>query len=136
MNCITKENRVLVAFTLLVVVTGCGTAAAPTPANSPTPAVTGPVDRSAELIDCEDYPSPDDALGDDFVIVTVPLVVTSDGTVDNVGPPRSGRSGRREILDRAVSLARSCVFAPAIRDGHTVPDRIDVQFRLGLRGGP
>jgi hypothetical protein len=92
-----------------------------------------PIEQPAQLIDCRDFTSPDPDLGREFAVVTVPVVVKPDGAVGDVGTPRANRSPRdQRVLDRAVSLARSCLFEPASRDGTPVNSRVDVQFRLAV----
>lgn len=55
---------------------------------------------SAELIDCADFPSAEPDPRSNFVIVTVPVDVDSDGVVAGVGAPRAQRAGgNQQVLD-------------------------------------
>ena len=125
--------QVVAVILTVATLAGCashGGVAAGTAAEGQTP-VEGRVDQPAELIDCEDFGSPEPLAGERFVVVTVPLVVGPAGTVKQVGTPRARRGVRtRDVLDRAVSLARTCVFEPAELDGRRVEDRVEVRFRI------
>jgi len=123
---------------LLITTTAAGCATGPgveSPAVSSSGADTAVSYQPAELIDCDYLPSPDPDPRAGFVIVTVPVDVDPEGAVERVGAPRAprGRNNQR-VLDRAVALARSCVFEPATRAGNQVSDRAEVQFRLGSQG--
>jgi len=90
-------------------------------------------DQPPTLIDCADFNSPQPDLSRDFVEVVVPIRVDASGEVTQAGAPRASRqTSDRELLDRAVSLARSCSFEPATADGDPVPGRTEVRFRLGI----
>jgi len=86
------------------------------------------------LIDCADFNSPETDLSREFVDVVVPVRVDASGSVAHAGAARASRQATdRQLLDRAVSLARSCSFEPATSNGNPVPARTEVRFRLGVR---
>ena len=93
------------------------------------------VDHPAQLVDCHDFPASDPDPDHAYLFVTVPVLVGPDGNVRQVGTPRADRAASsQQILDRAVALARSCTFEPATIDQRPVSDRVDVRFRMSLRG--
>jgi hypothetical protein len=133
-----STHRLQICATALVfgMTAGCASAPNREASTGPTPNETDAfAEQSAELIDCSAYPAPETDPGAEFVIVTVPIEVGADGAATGVGVPQAGRTHRsQDVLDRAVSLARSCMFEPATVNGHPVADRVDVQFRLSLNG--
>lgn len=107
------------------------TACASTPEREPHDAVAAV--QPPALVDCADFTSPESDLSRQFVDVVVPVVVDESGSVTGTGAPRASRSrSDRQLLDRAVSLARSCSFEPAMSGGSPVPGRTEVRFRLGV----
>ncbi len=120
-----------------VVLQGC----APSTIGDSTPA---PFDRiyaeavtggPTHLIDCSDFKHEEPVADPDFLAVTVPVIVGTDGTVEEVGQPRAPRAtSSQEQLDRAVSLARSCTFVPATVDDQAVRSRATIQLRIARKG--
>ena len=120
-----------------VVLQGC----APSTIGDSTPA---PFDRiyaeavtggPTHLIGCSDFKHEEPVADPDFLAVTVPVIVGTDGTVEEVGQPRAPRAtSSQEQLDRAVSLARSCTFVPATVDDQAVRSRATIQLRIARKG--
>lgn len=132
-----RVSRVCRMVSTLLITTAVGCAGGPDieGPGRPVGGLVAVAHHPANLIDCDDFPSPEPDPESDFVVVTVPVDVDSGGGVERVGTPRTRRTdGNQRVIGRAASLARSCVFEPATRDGVPVPDRVEVQFRLSLRG--
>ena len=134
MNHFIDSAVALGAILAVVAVTGCATSGAVEDGDLPEGRIFGAsqVDQPARLIACGGYTPPARFLP--VLGVTVPVIVGPDGTVKQVGTPRSRSSGQHpDVLDRGVSLARSCVFEPAALDGRpvTVRDEVHFRFRVG-----
>ena len=132
-----NRSRVLLLGALVgMLVAGCSTSRAVEGGDLAAERIfgRGQVDQPALRIACGDYSAP--APSSPRLLVTVPVVIGSDGTVKQVGTPRvrASRPEDQHLIDRAVALALACVFEPAELDGRRVTVRDEVRFGLSRQG--
>ena len=100
------------------------------------------VDSEPELLRCDGYVEPDRTIWTETQVVTVPLVVDSQGRVESVGIPRRQRNTADpgvlaltdETRERTIAIARDCEFEPAMNNGQPVSARYTLSLRFALRG--
>lgn len=120
-------KRVATTLTMLLLM-GCATSGAG-PAAAVRALPVSMVDTAPELVGCPYQPA--DRIPPPELRVSLSFVVAADGTVEP-GTVRHVRDHHsdpsQDLVDRAMRIALSCTFAPAVKDGQPVAARIGERF--------